>query len=67
MNTKLLDNKSASKSVTGAKDKNKPVNDFLEITGIKKTNFRSMSPPTIQKEIDMFIGSGTAKLILWKS
>ena len=67
MNTKLLDNKSASKSVTGAKDKNKPVNDFLEITGIKKTNFRSMSPPSIQKEIDMFIGSGTAKLILWKS
>jgi|ETNmetMinimDraft_26_1059896.scaffolds.fasta_scaffold161767_1 hypothetical protein len=67
MNTKLLDNKSASKSVTGARDKNKPVNDFLEITGIKKTNFRSMSPPTIQKEIDMFIGSGTAKLILWKS
>ena len=67
MNSKLLDNKSASKSVTGARDKNKPVNDFLEITGIKKTNFRSMSPPTIQKEIDMFIGSGTAKLILWKS
>ena len=67
MNTKLLDNKSASKSVTGARDKNKPVNDFLEITGIKKTNFRSMSPPTIQKEIDMFIGSGTAKLILWRS
>ena len=67
MNTKLLDNKSASKSVTSAREKNKPVNDFLEITGIKKTNFRSMSPPTIQKEIDMFIGSGTAKLILWKS
>ena len=67
MNTKLLDNKSASKSVTGARDKNKPVNDFLEITGIKKTNFRSMSPPTIQKEIDMFIGSGTAKLILWRT
>jgi len=67
MNSKLLDNKSASKSVTGARDKNKPVNDFLEITGIKKTNFRSMSPPTIQKEIDMFIGSGTAKLILWRS
>ena len=39
MNSKLLDNKSASKSVTGARDKNKPVNDFLEITGIKKTNF----------------------------
>ena len=67
MNSKLLDNKSASKSVTGARDKNKPVNDFLEITGIKKTNFRSMSPPTIQKEIDMFISSGTAKLILWRS
>ena len=67
MNSKLLDNKSASKSVTGARDKNKPVNDFLEITGIKKTNFRSMSPPTIQKEIDMFIGSSTAKLILWRS
>ena len=67
MNTKLLDNKSASKSVTGARDKNKPVNDFLEITGIKKTNFRSMSPPTIQKEIDMFIGSSTAKLIIWKT
>ena len=67
MNSKLLDNKSASKSVTGARDKNKPVNDFLEITGIKKTNFRSMSPPSIQKEIDMFIGSGTAKLILWRS
>ena len=67
MNSKLLDNKTASKSVTGARDKNKPVNDFLEITGIKKTNFRSMSPPTIQKEIDMFIGSGTAKLILWRS
>ena len=67
MNSKLLDNKSASKSVTGAKDKNKPVNDFLEITGIKKTNFRSMSPPSVQKEIDMFIGSGTAKLIIWKT
>ena len=67
MNSKLLDNKSASKSVTGARDKNKPVNDFLEITGIKKTNFRSMSPPTIQKEIDMFIGSSTAKLIIWKT
>ena len=67
MNTKLLDNKSASKSVTGAREKNKPVNDFLEITGIKKTNFRSMSPPTIQKEIDMFIGSSTAKLIIWKT
>ena len=67
MNSKLLDNKLATKSVTGARDKNKPVNDFLEITGIKKTNFRSMSPPTIQKEIDMFIGSGTAKLILWRT
>jgi len=67
MNTKLLDNKSASKSVTGAKDKNKPINDFLEITGIKKSNFRNMSPPSIQKEIDMFIGSGTAKLILWRT
>ena len=67
MNTKLLDNKSASKSVTGAKDKNKVVNDFLEITGIKKSNFRNMSPPSIQKEIDMFIGSGTAKLILWRT
>ena len=67
MNSKLLDNRSASKSVTGARDKNKPVNDFLEITGIKKTNFRSMSPPSVQKEIDMFIGSGTAKLILWRS
>ena len=67
MNSKLLDNKSASKSVTGARDKNKPVNDFLEITGIKKTNFRSMSPPTIQKEIDIFIGSGAAKLIIWKT
>ena len=67
MNTTLLDNKAASKSVTGAKDKNKPVNDFLEITGIKKTNFRSMSPPTIQKEIDMFIGSSTTKLIIWKT
>ena len=67
MNSKLLDNKSASKSVTGARDKNKPVNDFLEITGIKKTSFRSMSPPTIQKEIDMFIGSSTAKLIIWKT
>ena len=67
MNSKLLDNKSASKSVTGARDKNKPVNDFLEITGIKKTNFRSMSPPSVQKEIDMFIGSGTAKLIIWKT
>lgn len=67
MNTTLLDNKAASKSVTGAKDKNKPVNDFLEITGIKKTNFRSMSPPSIQKEIDMFIGSSTAKLIIWKT
>ena len=67
MNTTLLDNKAASKSVTGAREKNKPVNDFLEITGIKKTNFRSMSPPTIQKEIDMFIGSSTAKLIIWKT
>ena len=67
MNTKLLDNKSASKSVTSARASNQAVNDFLEITGIKKTNFRSMSPPTIQKEIDMFIGSGTAKLILWRT
>ena len=67
MNSKLLDNKLATKSVSSAREKNKPVNDFIEITGIKKTNFRSMSPPTIQKEIDMFIGSGTAKLILWRS
>ena len=67
MNTKLLDKQSASKSVTSARDRNIPVNDFLEITGIKKSNFRNMSPPSIQKEIDMFIGSGTARLVLWKT
>ena len=67
MNSKLLDKQAASKSVTSARASNQPVNDFLEITGIKKTNFRSLSPPSIQKEIDMFIGSGTAKLIIWKT
>ena len=67
MNSKLLDNKLATKSVSSAREKNKPVNDFIEITGIKKTNFTSITPPSIKKEIDMFIGNGNAKILIWRS
>jgi hypothetical protein len=67
MNSKLLDNKLATKSVSSARDKNKPVNDFIEITGFKKSNFKSITPPSIQKEIDMFIGNGNAKILIWRS
>ena len=67
MNSKLLDNKSATKSVSSARDKNKPVNDFIEITGFKKSNFKFITPPSIQKEIDMFIGNGNAKILIWRS
>ena len=67
MNSKLLDNKLATKSVSSARDKNKPVNDFIEITGFKKSNFMSITPPSIQKEIDMFIGNGNAKILIWRS
>ena len=67
MNSKLLDNKLATKSVSSAREKNKPVNDFIEITGFKKSNFKSITPPSIQKEIDMFIGNGNAKILIWRS
>ena len=67
MNTKLLDKQAASKSVTSVRANNQPVNDFLEITGIKKTNFKSLTPPSIQKEIDALIGNGNAKILIWKT
>jgi hypothetical protein len=67
MNSKLLDNSSAIKVVKNAKEKNKAVNDFIEITGIKKNNFTSITPPSIKKEIEMFIGNGNAKILLWRS
>mgnify|MGYP001331440099 FL=1 len=66
MNSKLLDNKSATKSVSSAKEKNKPVNDFIEITGIKRNNFTSITPPSIKKEIEVLIGNGSAKVLLWR-
>ena len=66
MNSKLLDNKSATKSVSSAKEKNKPVNDFIEITGIKRNNFTSIIPPYIKKEIEVLIGNGSAKVLLWR-
>jgi len=64
MNSKLLDSKLVTKSVSSAREKNKPVNDFIEITGFKKSNFKSNTPPSIQKEIDMFIGNGNAKILI---
>ena len=67
MNSKLLDNKLATKSVSSARETNKPVNDFIEITGFKKSNFKSITPPSIQKEIDIFIGNGNAKILIWRS
>ena len=67
MNSKLLDNKLATKSVSSARETIKPVNDFIEITGFKKSNFKSITPPSIKKEIEMFIGNGNAKILLWGS
>ena len=67
MNTTFLDKNRATKSISGARTGNQPTTDFLEIKGIKKTNFRSLTPPTIQKEIDAFIGTGTATILLRRS
>ena len=67
MNTTLLDKNSAGKSISGARVGNKPVDDFLEIKGFKKSNFRSLTPPTIQKEIDAFVGRGNATILIWRS
>ena len=67
MNTKLLDSKTAPKSISSAKTNNRPTNDFLELSGIKKHNFTSITPPGIKKEIDMFMGNGTATVIIWKT
>ena len=64
MNTTFLDKNTATKSISGARTGNQPTTDFLEIKGIKKTNFRSLTPPTIQKEIDAFIGTGNATILL---
>jgi len=50
MNSKLLDNKSATKSVSSAREKNKVVSDSLKTSGIKKINFTSITPPSIKKE-----------------
>ena len=67
MNTKLLDNRSATKSISGAKTNNKPTTDFLEVSGIRKSNFKSISPPSIYKEIEAFIGNGSATILLRKT
>ena len=59
MKTKLLDNRTAAKVITGSK-----ATDFLEITGIKFSNFTSITPPAIKKEVEMFMGKGNGHTIL---
>ena len=39
----------------------------LEVTDVKKTNIKSLSPPTIQKEVESYIGNGKVTIYLKKS
>lgn len=66
MKIKLLDNRSATQSIKNAKTNNKPANDFIEITGIKSSNFTSINPPALKQQIEMFMGNGTATIVLRK-
>jgi len=43
--------------------KGKRCDDFMEITGISKSNIKNLSPD-VQKQIDNFIGIGKATIIV---
>ena len=67
MKINYLDTKQCTKAINGAKVNGRPLNEFLEITDVKKTNIRSLSPPAIQKEVESYIGNGKVTIYLKRS
>ena len=67
MKINYLDTKQCTKAISGAKVNGRPLNEFLEITDVKKNHIRSLSPPTIQKEVESYIGNGKVTIYLKKS
>jgi hypothetical protein len=63
INLTNLDQKGATKSISNSRVKGKRCDDFMEITGISKSNIKNLSPD-VQKQIDNFIGIGKATIIV---
>ena len=59
MNSTLRTNQQVIDLLKKPQEKN---SEYLEITGIKKSNLTSMSPPSIKMEIEMIIGSKTTTI-----
>ena len=62
----LLDRNTAAKSISGSRVNGRPCNEFLELTGIRKSNIKNL-PRDIQNEVDNLIGQKTATILLRKS
>ena len=67
MKINYLDNQQGTKAISGSKANGRPLNKFLEITDVRKTNIRSLSPPSIQKEVESYIGNGKVTIYLKRS
>ena len=58
-----LDKKQTLKSIDMSRTKGQRSNDFLEISGVSKSNIKNLSPDH-QKQVDNFFGSGKGVLVL---
>ena len=67
MKINYLDTKQCTKAISGSKVNGSPLNEFLEITDVRKNHIRSLSPPTIQKEVESYIGNGKVTIYLRRS
>ena len=62
----ILNRGDATKSVSTSKVNGRPCDEFIELTGIKKSNIKSL-PRDIQKEVEDFIGMRSATILIRKS
>jgi len=60
-----LNRSDATKSVSNARVNGRPCDEFIELSGIKKPNIKSL-PRDMQKEVEEFIGMRGATILIRK-
>ena len=63
LSVKNLDKKQTLRSIDTSRSKGQRTNDFLEISGVSKSNIKNLTPDS-QKQVDNFLGSGKGVLVL---
>ena len=66
INKNILNRTDATNSISRSKVNGRPCDEFIELTGIRKPNIKSL-PRDIQKEVEDFIGTRSATILVRKS